>query len=296
MTELRRILLLGCGYTGLELARQARALGLSVLATTRAEARRGELEAVGATPIVLATLSCDALAPHVDASTALIVSFPPDGRADEALSPLAEQAFASAYVSSTGVYGDTRGRIDDSTEAAPDSARNQLRVEAEGLWRARGATVLRVGAIYGPFRGQHERVRSGSARIAGDGSHYVCRLHVEDLAAALLRAVSLKLGPERYVVADDRPAPQGEVVRWLAARLNVPLPASVPLDGAPETLRHDRQVDAWRFKRDAQMSWKYPSYREGFEACLRAEVEARARAREENQEAQARSGKLEPLS
>jgi nucleoside-diphosphate-sugar epimerase len=274
MSELRRVLLLGCGYTGLELARQARAQGLSVLATTRAEARRGELEAAGATPIVLPVPSYQVLAEHVDASTALIVTFPPDGHSDAALAALAARTFASAYVSSTGVYGDTRGRIDDSSEVAPDSARNKLRVEAEDSWRARGATVLRVGAIYGPFRGQHERVRSGSARIAGDGSHYVCRLHVEDLAAALLRAVSMKLGPESYVVADDQPAPQGEVVRWLAARLNVPVPASVPLDGAPETLRHDRQLDAWRFKRDAQISWKYPTYREGFEACLRAEQNA----------------------
>lgn len=280
MSELRRILLLGCGYTGLELARQARARGLEVLATTRAQARSAELAAAGATPLVLGAPTYAALAAHVDANTALVVSFPPDGHADAELAPLAARAFASAYVSSTGVYGDTRGRIDDSTKAAPDSARNELRVEAETLWRAEGATILRVGAIYGPFRGQHERVRSGSARIAGDGSHYVCRLHVEDLAAALLRAVSLKLGAETYVVADDQPAPQGEVVRWLAARLNVPVPGSVPLEGAPETLRHDRQIDAWRFKRDAQITWKYPSYREGFEACLEAE----------------RSGKLEPLA
>jgi nucleoside-diphosphate-sugar epimerase len=268
---LRSLLLLGCGYTGLEVARQARALGLSVAATTRSEARRAELEKAGATALVHAQPALETLAAHVDGSTGLIVSFPPDGQTDARLVPLAARAFASAYVSSTGVYGDTRGRIDDSTPSSPDSPRNALRVAAETLWRAQGAAVLRVGAIYGPFRGQHERVRSGSARIAGDGSHFVCRLHVEDLAAALLRTLSLRLRGESYVVADDQPAPQGEVVRWLAARLGVPVPASVPLDGAPETLRHDRQVDAWRFKRDTGMAWRYPTYREGFEACLRAE-------------------------
>jgi nucleoside-diphosphate-sugar epimerase len=270
---LQRIVLLGCGYTGLEVARQARALGLSVLATTRARSRGPELEQVGATPLVLGLPTFDELALSVDATSALIVSFPPDGQADARLAPLAARAFASAYVSSTGVYGDTRGRIDDSTPAAPDAPRNALRLSAEQAWRAHGATVLRVGAIYGPFRGQHERVRSKSARIAGDGSHFVCRLHVEDLARALLRAVSARLGAQTYVVADDQPAPQGEVVRWLAERLDVPVPASVPLEGAPETLRHDRQVDASRFKRDAQIDWKYPTYREGFEACLKAEAE-----------------------
>jgi hypothetical protein len=273
VATLQRIVLLGCGYTGLEVARQAGALGLKVLATTRARARSPELERAGAIPLVLETPSRAALLPHLDGNTALIVSFPPDGHSDAELAGLATHAFASAYVSSTGVYGDTRGRIDDSTPAAPDSPRNALRVSAEQAWLAHGACVLRVGAIYGPFRGQHERVRSGSARIAGDGSHFVCRLHVEDLAAALLRAVSLRLSRQTYVVADDQPAPQGEVVRWLAERLNVPVPASVPLAGAPETLRHDRQVDAERFKREAQITWKYPSYRAGFEACLRAEAE-----------------------
>jgi nucleoside-diphosphate-sugar epimerase len=135
---------------------------------------------------------------------------------------------------------------------------------------------LRAAAIYGPGRGQHERVRSGSARIAGDGSHHICRIHVADLAHGLLQAVTLRLGAQAYVVADDLPAPQGEVIRYLAARLGVPVPASVPLESAPETLRHDRQVDASRFKRDAALSWRYPTYREGFEACLRAEAEPEA--------------------
>lgn len=279
-TSLHTILLLGCGYTGLEVARQARVLGLRVLATTRSGSRCAELERAGAMPLVLETPTLAALNEYVNAGTGVIVSFPPDGHTDHALAALAARSFASAYVSSTGVYGDTRGVIDDATPAAPDSARNKLRVEAEDAWRAHGATVMRVGAIYGPFRGQHERVRSGSARIAGDGSHFVCRLHVEDLATALLRAVTLRLGAQTYVVADDQPAPQGEVVRWLAARLDVPVPASVPLDGAPETLRHDRQIDASRFKKDTWMVWKYPTYREGFEACLQAEQRAADPSRE----------------
>jgi hypothetical protein len=102
---------------------------------------------------------------------------------------------------------------------------------------------------------------------------------VQDLAAALLQTVKLRLGAQTYVLADDQPAPQGEVVRWLAGRLNLPVPASVPLEAAPETLRHDRQIDASRFKQHAQISWKYPTYREGFEACLQSEEAAQNTAR-----------------
>jgi nucleoside-diphosphate-sugar epimerase len=269
--ELTRILLLGCGYTGLEIARQARGRGLQVSATTRSAQRTAELTSAGATPIVLAAMDAGSLAPHVDARTALIVSFPPDGRSDALCAALAVHAYASVYVSSTGVYGSTHGQIDDDTPVAPDSARNAQRVAAEQLWRSAGATVLRVAAIYGPGRGQHERVRSGSARIAGDGQHHVCRIHVEDLALALLRSAELRLGPQTYVVADDEPARQGDVVRYLAERLGLPCPPITPLEAAPETLRHDRRIDASRFKRDTGIRWRYPSYREGFDACLRVE-------------------------
>lgn len=274
MNDLARILLLGCGYTGLEVARQARNKGLRVMATTRDEAHAEQLSEAGAAPLVLNTLSYDALAPHVDAGTGVIVTFPPDGHADAACAALARQAFATAYVSSTGVYGDIRGVVDDSTQPAPDSDRNKLRLVAEQHWRDAGATVLRTAAIYGTGRGQHTRVRSGSARIAGDGAHHVSRIHVVDLARVLLRTIELQLGPHTHVVGDDEPATQGEVIRYLAELMGVPTPASVPLSEAPETLRHDRKVDATGIKRATGLAWQYPSYRVGFPAALAEESEA----------------------
>jgi hypothetical protein len=270
-SSLKRLLLLGCGYTGLALTRLARSYGLTVAATTRRAEHTASLIHAGATPLLLETLSYDVLLPHVDNETALIVSYPPDGTTDVLCAPLARHAFASAYVSSTGVYGNTAGHIDDTTQVSPDTERAQQRLAAEQQWRDVGATVLRSAAIYGPFRGQHERVRSGSARIAGDGSHHICRIHVEDLARALLTCVQEQLGAQTFVIADDLPAAQGEVIYHLAARLNVPTPASVPLEAAPETLRHDRQIDAARFKKITGLSWLYPTYVEGFEACLQAE-------------------------
>lgn len=271
MKDLARILLLGCGYTGLEVARQAHARGLEVLATTRSASRAPELARAWATPLVVDSLSYDALAAHVDERTALIISYPPDGRSDAACAPLVRSAHSAAYVSSTGVFGDTRGVIDDSTPPAPDAPRNKLRVEAENAWRGAGAAVLRAAAIYGPGRGQHVRILSGSARIAGDGAHYVSRIHVTDLARALLRTVELRLGPSSFVIADDEPATQGDVIRYLAELLGVPTPAQVPLDDAPETLRHDRKIDSSGIKRATQLAWIYPSYRSGFPAALAAE-------------------------
>jgi hypothetical protein len=267
MGELARLLLLGWGYLGLELPRPARGGGLVVLATTRSAERHPELNRAGALPLAF---DPTALAAQVDERTALIVTLPPDGQTDARCAELARLAGAAVYVSSTGVFGAARGRIDDSTPAQPDGRRAAQRLAAEQVWRAAGACVLRAAAIYGPGRGMHERIQRGSARIAGDGRHHICRIHVEDLAHAALRAVALRLR-DTYVIADDEPAPQGEVVRYLAERLGLPCPPAVPLEAAPETLRHDRQIEATRFKRDANLSWRYPNYRVGFAACLAAE-------------------------
>jgi nucleoside-diphosphate-sugar epimerase len=268
---LERILLLGCGYLGFAVAAQAQARGLRVSGTTRSQARIHELEAHGIEPIVLPELRAEALASHLDRSTGLVATFPPDGRTDQSVAPVARGSHAAVYVSSTGVYGNTPGVIDDSTPPAPDSPRTQLRLDAEQFWREAGATILRASAIYGPGRGQHQRVRDGSARIAGTGEHHICRIHVDDLAQAVLRSLELRLGPQSYVIADDEPAPQGEVVRFLAQILGVPVPPSVPLESVSETLRHDRRLDASRFKQHTGIEWQHPNYRVGFAACLAAE-------------------------
>jgi nucleoside-diphosphate-sugar epimerase len=283
----RKVVVLGCGYVGLALAARVRDSKIQVLGTTRG-GREAELRAAGITPISLAPATpsgrgvddedslLDLLAPYVDAETALVATFPPDGATDLAVASLAQRAGAAVYLSSTGVYGDRHGVIDDLSEPAPDSPRTTLRLRAEELWRAAGATVLRVAAIYGPGRGMHVRVREGSARIAGDGRQYISRIHVDDLVSAIWRSIERRLGPEAYVIADDEPAQQGEVVRYLAELLGVPVPASQALESVSETLRHDRRVDASRFKSHAGVTWQYPTYRAGFAACLAIEQQGRA--------------------
>ncbi len=268
---LERVLLLGCGFLGEHVLRRARAQGLSCTVTTRDPGRVAALEAQGARVLCLPELSAEALAGEVDASTGIVASFPPDGHTDARCAQLAALAHSAVYISSTGVYGNTRGFIDERTPTAPDTPRTQQRLTAEAHWRAASACVLRAAAIYGPHSGMHTRLRAGSARIAGDGTGYVCRIHVEDLAALTLACLTQRVRGETYLAADREPAQQGEVVRYLAARLGLPVPPSVPLEQVPETLRHDRRVDASGILRRLGVQLLYPTYREGFEACLAAE-------------------------
>jgi hypothetical protein len=57
----------------------------------------------------------------------------------------------------------------------------------------------------------------------------------------------------------------------LCERLGLPIPPYAPIEEVPETLRHDRSADNRRVKAWTGVSLAYPSYREGFPACLSAE-------------------------
>ncbi len=141
--------------------------------------------------------AADALAAHVDESTWVVVTFPPDGVTDRAVARGVVRAAAVVYVSSTGVYGDVRGDVDDETPVRGTSARATARLGAEATWRDVGAVVVRAPGIYGPERGVHVRLARGTFRIPGDGTSFVSRIHVDDLAATPGRSSSAARGTRR---------------------------------------------------------------------------------------------------
>lgn len=252
------VLVLGGGYTGRAVLRLANARGLWTRAVVR-DAERSK--AVFELAEVIVTPTFDAkLAALASGTTHVVVTFPPDGETDARLSL---RAGAITYVSSTGVYGDHRGVVDDTTPVTTTpSATAARRLEAEAIWRARGATILRCPAIYGPDRGLHRRVVSGQHQLPGDGSGFVSRIHVDDLAALILAAP--RAAGETFVVGDAAPARHRDVVAWICERYGVPMPPSIPLERAHESLRGDRRVDASRALRTLDVTLAYPSYEIGY--------------------------------
>lgn len=253
------VVVLGCGYTGVAVARLARSRGLSVLAFVRSESRAEPLRNAGF-DVIATKLQADSV-PAVDARTHVVVAFPPDGETDARIAPLFRGAGSIAYVSTTGVYGSLTGRIDDATQLPSPTHRTKRVLAAEEAWRAVGATVLRCPAIYGADRGLHLRIVRGEHRIAGDGSSYTSRIHVEDLAQLLLAARGVR--SETFVVGDGSPATQNEIATWISEEWGVPMPPCVPADQVHETLRADRQVDGARALTTLGVELRYPDYRSG---------------------------------
>jgi nucleoside-diphosphate-sugar epimerase len=264
------LLILGCGFTGTAAAARALAAGRAVRATVRSPEAARTLRLIGADVTVARALTPELVAPLAEGAEVL-VTFPPDGVTDEALAKVMGRARSVVYVSSTGVYGERIGIIDEDTPTDAIEPKAAMRLAAETAWREAGATALRSAGIYGPGRGLHRRLIEGSYRVPGEGERVVSRLHVEDLAAMALGCLAARLRGGCFVAADDAPVPQGEVVRWLCEGLGLPMPPSVALSEAPPTMRHDRTVLNARVKRALGLTLRYPTWREGFAQCLRAE-------------------------
>lgn len=216
------------------------------------------------------------------AGARVLVSFPPatDPAEETRVAEACASASAIVYISSTGVFGDRRGVIDHDTvaEASGQGEAARRRLAAEAIYRSVGATILRAPALYDSdvARGLPQRLLGGAYRVPGDGSGYVSRLHLADLAQLIVAAwerAERGEEPATFLVGDATPSPHREVIAFLCDRLGLPFPASIPLQEAPVTLRGSRRVDASHALRTLGVTLRYPSFREGYAALGRPAAE-----------------------
>lgn len=243
------ISILGAGYTGARVARILREWGHAVQALRRADidfAQEGAPER---------------LAEMVPPGAVVLHSIPTlAGNADaHLLQGLYGKAVRVVYLSTTGVYGGAT-HVDEHTPPVEGHERMMTeRAVAQGPW---SSLILRPAAIYGPDRGVHLSMAHGAYKLFGDGSNYISRIHVEDLArlaaAALLSPVT-----GAYPVADRHACTSREIAEWCASHFQLPPPVYAPIGEVPPSRRNNRQVDGRAICRLLGVDLLYPSYREG---------------------------------
>ncbi len=262
-----RVLILGCGYTGKRVAALLTATGIEVAGTTRT----GPLAFDATDPETFRRLT-----PFNSGDWAVLHSIPTINGTDPtpALMRALSETARVVYLSTTGVYG-PRVDVDENTPPNALTAREQLRLHAEqAVARAKSWLVLRPAAIYGPHRGIHSSMREGKYQLAGDGSNFVSRIHVDDLAAHCVAGL-LSTISGAWPVADEEPCQACEIARFCSDFLGVPMPAGANPEMLGETRRANRRVDGSAVRRALGIQLRYPSYRAGIPACVAAEAVAR---------------------
>lgn len=178
------------------------------------------------------------------------------------------------YLSSTGVYGDTRGAWVD--ESAPvGTGRRTARVAADAQWLEAGAHAFRLPGIYGPGRSAFDRLRSGRAHRIDLPEQVFSRIHVEDIASAVVAALESGAAARPWNIADDAPAHQNTVIEEAARLMGVEPPPVVPLDSLSEASRgfyaENRRVANGRARRVLGWAPRFRDYREGLQGIWEEE-------------------------
>jgi nucleoside-diphosphate-sugar epimerase len=249
------LLILGGGYTGQRVAARFLERGARVTITTRDPSR---VPISGAEVIRLEDVPS-----HIVPGALVLHSIPPNGPSG-VLDLLGDAPARIVYLSSTGVYG-ASSSVDERTPVDLRTERARARVEAERdiAGRPWSSLILRPAAIYGPGRGIQESMQRGGYSLSDT---YVSRIHVDDLAAHV-EAGLLSTITGAYPVADEEPCTSRQIAEFCAALLDVSLSGG---HDEPSRFSSNRRVDGSAIRRLLGISLKYPSYRVGVPAALRA--------------------------
>lgn len=271
------ILLAGCGDLGTEAGLRFAASGHRVVGW-----RRSPAKLPAAIEGAAADLGSPELPPVPADTTAVVIAVAADSPSEEAYRTAYVRGVAHVldalerdgvhpdrvlFVSSTAVYGDAGGGVDESTAPDPSGFSGRVLVEAEDLLHNRlagtGTTgiALRLGGIYGPDRTRLiDQVKTGSAVVPED-VRYTNRIHRDDAAAAIVHLATMEAAPApAYIGVDDEPAELGSVLRFLAAELGLPEPRvgdAGPARGGNKRCRN-------HLLRSTGFTFTFPTFREGY--------------------------------
>ncbi len=262
------MLIFGMGYTATRLADTLRADGWLVTGTKRMSG--GDAVAFDDSAAVLSAL---------ETATHILSSVPPMAEGGDPVLLKYGAAIAArapawiGYLSSTGVYGDTGGAWVD--ESAPiGSGRRTARAEADLAWQAlcQDVHVFRLPGIYGPGRSALERVAEGKAHRIDMPDQIFSRVHVDDIVDAVMAAFNGPAGV--YNIADDRPAPQNDVIAYACDLLQCDWPPLLSIEAAGLSpmargfYAENRRITNIKAKRLLNWLPRYADYRSGLGVCM----------------------------
>ncbi|MEF8973688.1 MAG: SDR family oxidoreductase [Haloarcula sp.] len=291
MTE--RVVILGCGYVGLELGQQLQD-GHEVVGVRRSDDGIAAIEDAGFEAVQADVTDAEALSAVPDADW-LVFAASSGGRGAEAAREVYVEGLRTAidhfwsradpperlvYTSSTGVYGDHDGAwVDEDTPLDPQTGKTEVLAEAERVARERPVehgghgAVARFAGLYGPDRYRLERYLEGPV-TAG----YLNMVHRADAAGAVRHLLTGNHREEVVLVVDDEPVEKWAFADWLAEQCDVPFP---PKQTTEERLADDSLSETAKRRiqtskrcsndrlRELGYEFEYPTFREGYRDAVR---------------------------
>lgn len=168
------------------------------------------------------------------------------------------------FVSSTAVYGQDAGEwVDEDSPTAPVAFNGRCLLEAEQALRERApeAVVARPSGLYGP--GRTRMLRLAREAVTLPPPRWTNRIHIDDAAAALAHLLALQRPQPVYLLNDDEPALEHEVIAWLRNVQGLP-----PLAPGPAGAVAGKRVGNARLRASGFLP-AHPDFRSGYRELLR---------------------------
>ena len=277
-----KILIAGCGDVGCALAERLAASGHEVIGVRRQVERLpstlhaiaadlGEPRTLGALPRDVDMLFYTAAADGFNEAAYRRSYLQGLANVLDALSPAPLTRIL--FTSSTSVYAQDDGSwVDEDSPTRPVGFSGGILLEAEALGariaaeRGAGFTTVRFGGIYGPGRTRLlERVLGGGG--CSRQLRWTNRIHRDDCAGVLAHLAGPGTAMGVCLAVDCEPAPQCQVMDWLASRLQCP---PVPRTDDAAGARGGNKRCSNRRLLESGYTFHYPDFREGYTAVLAA--------------------------
>ncbi len=284
-----RAVIIGCGYVGSVVGQILAREGHEVYGVRRTGDERGELAAAGIHPIEADIARPQGLKRLPD-NPDWVVNCASSGRSgveqyrrvflegSQNLIQRWQAAPPSRYVftGSTSVYAQNDETVvTEESSTAPTTETGQVLVETERQLRDAfeqlgfPAITLRVAAIYGPGRGYlFQQYLKDQAKITGNPQRFLNMIHRDDVAGAIVAALTRGKPGQTYNVVDDEPVRQIAFYQWLSDKLQKPMPPYADEEEAVNRKRAltNKRISNRRLKEELEYKLKYPTYREGYAA------------------------------
>ncbi|MGY2487555.1 NAD-dependent epimerase/dehydratase family protein [Cupriavidus sp. CP313] len=268
-----RLLIVGCGDVGTRCLRILSSR-MRVFAVTSQPARRAELRAAGAVPLVADLDRPATLARLHGLATQVLDLAPPPGQGEgdprtrALLAALRRAAWRKArtsagmlpgepailpdrgrpraafvYASTSGVYGDRQGaRVSEFHAVRPQTARARRRVAAEravrGFGRGAGwrASIVRIPGIYAEDRLPLARLHRGTPALVPQDDVYTSHIHADDLARTMVAALFRGRAQRVVHASDDTELRMADYFDLVADRRGLPRPPRITRGEAREVI------------------------------------------------------------
>ena len=144
----------------------------------------------------------------------------------------------------------------------------QRLLEAEDILKQAGKswspTALRLTGIYGPGRNRMIHLAANPSNWPTQNT-FSNRIHRDDAAAFIVHLIKMFLNAQPiehcYVVTDNSPVSQYEVLQWIAAQMGIEIEGDMPDIVGGKRMSNQRMLSTG-------FLLKYPDYKVGYLAML----------------------------